>query len=507
MEPVETRSLPRGPCVLLAAILAACGGGGGGGGEGSAAGGAGLVVSSVNPPDGAEGVPSASAVVPQFRTDMAPSPLESGALLLTPSGTLAPVSATVTVSLDLRTATLTPRQRLEGGRYYQVLLGTAAVTAGGKPLRRPWHSEFRVEAGGGGGGGGSPVQTGTVRPTGDLERGRSGHAAAALSDGRVAVFGGFATDASVTGSIESYDPDTGLWTTAGATLSPARARLTATALPSGLVLLAGGETAGAASIGEDRWELYDPVLDAVVASGTLQERRTGHQATLLADGRVLIAGGSRTDSPGAPNYSRTSAEVFDPGPRTTAALPAMAVARAGHRATMLGDGRVLVTGGHGTDAKAEVFDPVAGNFALAGTMTTPRREHTATLLSDGSVLVAGGGGFTAERWIPSETRFLQVQNLGDVRSLHTAIRLPNGRVFVAGGEKPGPGAGTIFHVAIEFYSPPTISFLYSGLQLLAPRSGHTATVLPDGEVLIVGGKHPAPGANALRSCDRVHLDP
>jgi hypothetical protein len=181
----------------------------------------------------------------------------------------------------------------------------------------------------------------------------------------------------------------------------------------------------------------------------------------------------------------------------------MAVARAGHEATLLADGRVLVTGGHGSSPAAEIFDPATNSFGGAGNMTAPRRDHTATLLLDGSVLVAGGGNASADRWIPATYNFYPMQNLGDVRSLAAAVRIGNGRVMVAGGEKPISGGGTFFHNTIDFYDPPTGSFLFPDIKTRTPRTGHTATLLPGGDVLLAGGKNGILGAPALRSCDRV----
>ncbi len=489
--------------VLL--VLAGCGGGGGGT---AAAGGGGarrsLVVGSITPPDGSTGVDPATRVVLQFRTPMDEAALQGGGLVLTPSGMNAPVSATVTVSLTKLTATLVPRAPLAGNSPYQVRLSALARRADGRVIGRPWFAEFRT------GGGSSPpppppppAQGGVVRPVGSLVTGRSGHAAAALPDGRVAVFGGFSTSSAVTSSIEVFDPGTETWTAAAAVLGLARARLTATVLTDGRVLLAGGETASTTDVGLDVWEIWDPGTDSLAASGTLAERRTRHRAVRLGDGTVLLVGGSRTDSSGAPNYSRATTEVFDPSVPGSSAGPAMAVSRAGHEATLLSDGRVLVTGGHGTSVLAEVFDPGAGSFSSAGTMVEPRRDHAATLLVDGTVLAAGRGTSSAERWLAPENRWVQVQNVGDERSLHTAMRIGNGRVFVAGGEKPAAGGSTFFHNGTVFYNPPTGTFLFPGLQTTVPRSGHTATPIAGGDCLIVGGKNSALGAPAVRTCDRV----
>jgi hypothetical protein len=176
----------------------------------------------------------------------------------------------------------------------------------------------------------------------------------------------------------------------------------------------------------------------------------------------------------------------------------MGVPRAGHEATLLADGRVLVTGGHGSDARAEVYDPAAGSWSSAGSMSTARRDHAAALLANGSVLVCGGGTYAADLWVPSSNLFFPMQNMGDERTLPTAVRIANGRVFVAGGERPATGGGVFFHNTTEFFNPSSGSFLFPDVRMRVPRSGHTATLLPNGEVLLAGGKNPILGAPSVR---------
>jgi hypothetical protein len=229
-----------------------------------------------------------------------------------------------------------------------------------------------------------------------------------LLDGRVLVAGGHAdTSNGVTGSAELYDPQTGTWTVTGSMVTP-RAGHTATLLPDGRVLVAGGGDYG------DDWtmasaELYDPVSGTWTATGTMlakvgpRNSSSNQVASLLRDGRVLVAGfvvlDCAIDGSGPCSFV-SDVELYDPGSGTWTATGTMAVAREGFTATLLPDGKVLVTGGvrlvsgsisDVAVASAEVYDPVTGTWTAAATMAVPRADHTATLLLEGKVLVAGGG--------------------------------------------------------------------------------------------------------------------
>ena len=229
-----------------------------------------------------------------------------------------------------------------------------------------------------------------------------------LLDGRVLLAGGHAdTPNGVTGSAELYDPQTGRWTVTGSMVTP-RAGHTATLLPDGKVLVAGGGDYG------DDWtmasaELYDPVSGTWTATGTMlakvgpRNSSSNQVATLLRDGRVLVAGFVVVDCAidgSGPCSFVSDVELFDPASGTWTATGTMAVAREGFTATLLPDGMVLVTGGvrlvsgsisDVAEASAEAYDPVTGTWTAAATMAVPRADHTATLLRDGKVLVAGGG--------------------------------------------------------------------------------------------------------------------
>jgi len=163
--------------------------------------------------------------------------------------------------------------------------------------------------------------------------------------------------------------------------------------------------------------------------------------------------------------------------------------RMGHVATLLADGRVLITGGWtnggqgSATSSAEVYDTHTESFLLTGAMGAARYDHTATLLTDGSVLVVGGNtgaGATGaiELYQPANGIFTATNSLAVPRAGHSATRLSDGRVVIAGGT----GGDT----SIEIYNY-TNGTLSSGGNLLAPRSGHVAAVLPSGRILFAGG--------------------
>ncbi len=217
-------------------------------------------------------------------------------------------------------------------------------------------------------------------------------------------------------------------------------------------------------------------------TGSPNEARYGHTATLLGSGQVLVVGGLAY---GAPNYL-TSAEVYDPASGTWSNTGELSTARFGHTATLLKTGKVLVVGGVGPDgdalASAEMYDPASGTWSNTGSLKTLRNEHTATLLTTGQVLVVGGDGplgplASAELFDPTTGTWRSTGSLPSARSGHTATLLENGQVLVAGGYGDA---------SAELYDPLTGTWSPTG-SLSTPRNSHTATLLNNGQVLVAGG--------------------
>jgi Galactose oxidase, central domain len=225
--------------------------------------------------------------------------------------------------------------------------------------------------------------------TGSMMSYRANCSVALLRDGRVLVAGGLVYDGSkdvYLSSAEIYDPATNTFMQSGS-LHTAREHATATVLADGRVLIAGGDqwVNGRTGVALDSAEIYDPVTSLFSVTGSLHLDRLDGTATLLADGRVLFAGGG--DYKGG---YLSQAETYDPSTGKFSYTGSMIAARAGHTATLLLDGRVLVTGGGDQPASSELYDPSTGKFSRTGDMTTGRAGHSAVLLRDGRVLLVAG---------------------------------------------------------------------------------------------------------------------
>jgi hypothetical protein len=244
-----------------------------------------------------------------------------------------------------------------------------------------------------------------------------------------------------------YDAGSGIWEMTSNNPNTDRFLSTTTLLPDGRVLLAGGYSGHSNGPTYATAEIYDPVTDSWSVAGTMAEVRADHTATLLTTGpntgKVLVAGGVDR----APNNEATTGcEIYDPFTGLWSPTGSLNESRSGHTATLFPSGEILVTGGQfeisaGNRDSAEIYDPDTGVWSMAAPMTTTRTTHTATLLSSQTVLVVGGrfGGsgsppLTAvEIYDPASDSWSLVESLSTPRIAHNAALLADGRVLVAGG--------------------------------------------------------------------------
>lgn len=272
-----------------------------------------------------------------------------------------------------------------------------------------------------------------------------------------------------------------------APMAETRASHTATLLPDGKVLVAGGfrkAADGATQLYSATTELYDPAARRFGAGPRLAHARCGHTATLLTDGTVLIAGGWADSPAGLVTTEILVRGAFVPGPDLDSP-------RGGHTATRLTDGRVLIVGGEGATT-AVVFDPATRRFGPAAAPSVPRAGHTATLLSDGRVLIAGGSRHrgeveaSAEIYDPAADRWTATGGLATARYKHAAVLLADGRVLFVGGSDTADWKGQLD--SAEIYDPRTGRFAATEKLRAARFKLHEGVArLPDGRVLVAGG--------------------
>jgi N-acetylneuraminic acid mutarotase len=220
------------------------------------------------------------------------------------------------------------------------------------------------------------------------------------------------------------------------------------------------------------------------SAGSMASARTEHSATLLNNGRVLVSGGY------SGSVYLSTAEVYDPASSTWSTTGSMASLRYYHTATLLPDGKVLVAGGYNSSsgplAGAEVHDPASGTWSATGSMASPRQGHMATLLPNGKVLIVGGensSGYlaTAEVYDPASGTWSATASMASRRRGHTATRLNSGKVLVLGGY-----SGSVYLSTAEVYDPASGTWSATA-SMASARSRPTATLLPNGKVLVSGG--------------------
>lgn len=296
-----------------------------------------------------------------------------------------------------------------------------------------------------------------------LPQDHDGGTATVLPSGGVLVAGGNSGGATIYLGADSSGP--GAWSSAG-NLSFGRDGGRITRLLDGRVLAAGGSPPGGVTAdGRKNAEVWSPSTNTWTNAGTLVDNRVNHAQVLLPSGKVLLAGGG----------ALSSAEVWNPATNTSTATGNLTVVRDGATATMLPTGKILVTGGSGTST-AEIFDESKGTFtALAAPMSAPHSNHGAVLLPTGKVLLVDGS--TSELFDPSTETFTAGPLLSAARDGRTASLLPSGDVVVGGRSTVLP---------LERYDVASNTFALTGPMTSLYR-GQIAAPMPFGRVVFAMG--------------------
>ena len=332
--------------------------------------------------------------------------------------------------------------------------------------------------------------SGTWANTGSMNTGRTDHTATLLPNGQVLVAGGLDASSTPLASAELYNPATGTWTATGSMVE-ARQGHTATLLPNGEVLVVGGHTPLADCVSTA--ELYNPSTGRWATTGSMTEGRCSHTATLLTNGQVLVAGGCC--KPRINGDSLASAELYKPSAGTWQATGSLNVSRYGAAAVLLSSGEALVAGGNniangGTYtqlASAELYNPSQGEWVLAPSLNFTTPTATATLLGNSDVLVVGGPGEFSGPSVRTWTNTGSYPKVALVGGGHAATLLGTGKVVVTGTRCNYSGCSHVATPGCFLYDFSSNSWSITGSMNHA-RVRHTATLLPNGQVLVAGGE-------------------
>ena len=330
------------------------------------------------------------------------------------------------------------------------------------------------------------AQSGTFTLTGSLNTARRDHTATLLQNGEVLVAGGTDVSNNLTtalASAELYNPTTGEWTSTDS-MSDARTAFTATLLANGEVLVAGGSNEVDCL---DSAELYNPVTGHWKLTGSMNQPRCSHSATLLPNGEVLVAGGTEVD----PFQSGTLAtsDLYNPETGTWQSTGSLNVSRA-NPAAELENGQVLLAAGYNITnqietilASAELYNPSTGRWSLTASMSKGMFGPAPALLTNNDVLIANAAQF----YDPAKAAWVNTGALP--RTAENPIRaslLNTGNVLASGTVCSYSGCGHVPTETCFLYITATNSWSLAG-RMNQSRVGHTSTLLPSGKVLVAGG--------------------
>lgn len=328
-----------------------------------------------------------------------------------------------------------------------------------------------------------------------------------LDDGKIVIVGcGSDNEGSNKGCAQIYDPNTNEWVISRSIRGSTEGDPEVFA-PWSIVKLLNGQFLVRGTLQNDftnfyypHSELYNPTENKWEVTGEPQEsNREAEVSTLLSSGSILVTGGFNRSNGNEQILSST--EIYNPNYKEWKYGASMKTARSGHTATMLNNGKVLVAGGYigynflqfTATSSSELYDPVSNTWSVLSPMIDRRQDHSAILLQSGKVLITGGRDgisgkdeslllSSVEIFDPESRQWTQVASMSTERHLHTSTLLKNGKVIVIGGFNQNGNLSTA-----EIYDSLTDSWTVLEHNMISPRSGHSASMLKDGRILVAGG--------------------
>jgi len=489
---MRTSPLKTAGLLVLALCSVRCGGGGGGGSPAPAPV---FFISKIVPAADATGVALDAHVFltlskPVDTTTIRPDSVQvgilgEGAVL----GLVGIVAGSANKLLELAPVTL-----LGASKEYGVVVSADLRSVDGDPIDGVRQFFFRTVASGGGGGGVVLPPASRLQPTNQrLRQGRRSHTATLLFDDRVLLCGGYTAGTTVTDKAETFEGAGQSFTLLAGRMKAPRASHAAARLLDGRVLLCGGyrEVSVGSLASSATAEIFDPVTNTFTSTAPMSTERVDHAATLLPDGRVLVTGGSRLL--GQTIVDLASAEIFSPTTGTWSPAPFDLVhTHATHAVVDLSDGRFLVVGGSDTDLRPEIYTTSTGTFTAfaEASLDTGRFGAAVARWSDGDVAIVGGEAQGQVLDFRRATTFLL--NTGSPttvpRAYATASALSGSRLLVAGGLDYTNGNQVLPTCDLIVEGGLSGSTTYAtDVRFPTGMAMHTATVLSDGRILFAGG--------------------
>ncbi len=476
--------------VVLAATLAACGGGGGGSADVIT-----FYLADTTPRDGHVNVPTNQIISLVFNKDVDPLTVTPSSLSIVANDAGA-IQGTLTQSQTRpRELRWVPSELMVAGERHFCTVSSGLRSVDGEALSGATQFEFHTI----GGSTGPPIPDPTRlrRTIGSMNEGRQSHRATLLTDGRVLVTGGFDSGSHATDTAELYLPFNDTFINTSNEMLTERASHASVRLANGHVLICGGfrQQSGSTLTALATAEVYNPASNTFAPVGDMAVERANHTATLLDDGRVLIAGGSTYVSGSLTDH--ITAEIYDPGTSTFALLSEdMLHTRSSHVALKRSDGDVALFGGSQGDLRVGVFDPTTDSFTSLGIPPSASAQFgaAAALFPSGGISVAGGSVRGDVFHLRDGETF--VFNTGSplwrARSYATSSVIAPDTLMVVGGIDFSRGGLIESSVDIIVEGGVGGSRTYAtSMRFPTGMAAHTATKLANGDVLFCGGLDPA----------------